>query len=86
MPKKRKLTTGEKGWAGLAVYVLLVDSIAWILDQETMSCSFGKWLQKPRSRRVTGAAWMIVTTHLFFSLPLPGEKTIKKVVLKCFTR
>lgn len=83
---KRKLTIGEKGWAGLAAYVLLVDSLAWITENETMSVSFGKWLQKPRSRRVTGAAWTIVTMHLFFSFPLPGEKTVKKVVLRCFSR
>lgn len=78
---RRKLTIGEKGWAGLATYVLLVDSIAWLNNEETMSCSFGRWLQKPRSRLVTGASWGIVTFHLFWSLPLPGQAFLKRKVV-----
>lgn len=83
----RKPTTGELGWVGLAAYVIAVDSYAWMnqckgnCDEETMSMSFGRWLQKPSSRIVTGAAWAIVTGHLFFSLPLPGQTTLKNVVV-----
>lgn len=81
----RRLTTGEFGWIGLAFYVVLVDSIAWRRQakqkqDETMSVAFGRWLQHPRSRIVTGACWLLVTSHLFVSTPLPGGKTVKKFV------
>ena len=85
MPK-RKLTCGEKGWIGLVTYVVAVDSIAWAKCDETMSISFGKWLQNPRSRKVTGVAWTIVTLHLFYSLPLPYQSTLKKFVVRCTTK
>lgn len=84
--RTRKMSYGEKGWIGLAAYVIFVDALAWAHDQETMSVSFGKWLQNPRSRRLTGAAWAIVTLHLFYSLPLPGQTTLKNVVRRMFPR
>jgi hypothetical protein len=84
MPRRR-LTTGELGWIGLATYVVIVDSIAWRNQvkgekDETMSLSFGRWLQNPKGRAVTGLAWGLVTFHLFLSTPLPGGKTLKKAV------
>lgn len=82
---KRTLTTGERGWIGLLAYVIAVDSIAWRnqlkgKDDETMSLSWGRWLQFPGSRTATGFAWALITCHLFLSMPLPGGKTLKKVV------
>lgn len=84
---KRKLTTGEKGWIGMALYVIAVDSYAFRrqvkgYNDETMSLSWGRWLQHPGSRAATGLAWAILTFHLFLSTPLPGGKTLKKVVTK----
>lgn len=84
---KRKLKTGERGWLGLLAYIIIVDSIAWRNqmkgeDDETMSLSWGRWLQLPRSRAVTGCIWTLLTAHLFLSLPLPGQKTLKNVVIK----
>lgn len=85
--KKRKLKTGERGWIGLLAYVIIVDSIAWRnqmkgKDDETMSLSWGRWLQFPHSRAATGVAWALITGHLFLSLPIPGQKTLKNVVIK----
>lgn len=83
---RRKLTTGEKGWIGLVVYVIGVDAIAWANQatnrrrDETMSVAWGRWLQHPASRAGVGIAWGIVSLHLFLSTPLPGEKTLKLVV------
>lgn len=83
--RKRKLTTGEKGWLGLVAYVIAVDGLAWRnqlkgKNDETMSLSWGRWLQHPASRSATGVAWGIITLHLFLSFPLPGGKTLKKAV------
>ncbi len=85
-PLKRKLTTGEKGWIGLVGYVIAVDSIAWKNQvnnrkkDETMSVAWGRWLQNPKSRMFTGVAWATITLHLFLSMPLPGEKTLKHFI------
>lgn len=83
----RKLKTGEKGWLGLLAYVIIIDTIAWRnqvkgKDDETMSLSWGRWLQFPHSRMATGFAWALITGHLFLSLPLPGQKTLKTVATR----
>lgn len=85
--QRRRLKTGERGWLGLLAYVIIIDSIAWRNqmkgeDDETMSLSWGRWLQFPRSRAATGAAWALLTAHLFLSLPIPGQKTLKSVVIR----
>lgn len=87
---RRKLKTGERGWLGLLVYIIIIDSIAWRNqmkgeDDETMSLSWGRWLQFPRSRAATGCVWALITAHLFLSLPIPGQKTLKNVVIKART-
>lgn len=84
---RRKLKTGERGWLGLLAYVIIVDSIAWRnqlkgKDDETMSVAWGRWLQFPHSRAATGVAWALITGHLFLSLPIPGQRTLKNVVIK----
>lgn len=86
----RRLKTGERGWLGLVAYIIVVDAIAWRnqmkgKDDETMSLSWGRWLQFPRSRAATGFAWAFITAHLFLSLPIPGQKTLKNVVIKTRT-
>lgn len=87
---KRKLKTGEKGWLGLLVYIIVVDTIAWRNqmkgeNDETMSLSWGRWLQFPRSRAATGCVWALITAHLFLSLPIPGQKSLKNAVVKIKT-
>lgn len=72
--RQRRLTTGDKGWAGLFLYVLIIDSWAWYnckvrkKGDETMTAAFGSWLMHPRSRWVTGAAWAGITLHLFWDI------------------
>lgn len=85
--KKRPMTTGERGWIGLILYIIAIDSIAWANQvrhkdrkDETMSVSWGRWLKCPKTRAATGFAWMVVSFHLFLMMPLPGEKTIKNIV------
>jgi hypothetical protein len=88
----RRFTTGELGWVGLVVFVVLVDSIAWANQatgrkkDETMSIAWGRWLQSPGSRVATGIAWATLSMHLFLSWPLPGEKCLKHVVQKAVLR
>lgn len=85
---KRRPTTGELGWIGLVAYIIVVDSIAWVRqqgkrpDDETMSLAWGRWIQNPAGRGATGLAWALVTGHLFLSLPLPGQRTLKSVILR----
>lgn len=85
MKPHRRLTTGELGWVGLVGYVVLVDSVAWRNQtknrkDETMSVAFGRSLQNPVARIGTLLAWGMVTAHLFWSVPLPGGKTLKRLV------
>lgn len=87
----RKPTTGELGWFGLVAYVAIVDSVAWRNQlqgkkDETMSLAFGRWLQNPWSRGATGLAWAVVTAHLFWSTPLPGGQTLKKIVTEQYRK
>jgi len=84
MRPRRRLTTGELGWIGLVIYVLFVDGTAWRNQtrgqyDETMSVSFGKSLKHPKHRIATIGAWVVVTAHLFWSLPLPGQRLVKKL-------
>lgn len=89
---RRKMTSGEKGWIGLVAYVLVVDSLAWanqvrgLKKDETMSVAWGRWLQHPRARYLTGIAWATMSLHLFLSWPLPGEKTLKHFVQALFRK
>lgn len=81
----RRPTTGELGWVGIVLYVVSVDSIAWKNESkgkkdETMSVAFGRSLQHPAARIGTLLAWLLVTAHLFWSVPLPGGKTLKRLV------
>lgn len=81
----RRPTTGELGWVGLVGYVVLIDAIAWKNQtknkkDETMSVAFGRSLQHPVARIGTLLAWGMVTAHLFWSVPLPGGKTLKRLV------
>ena len=88
----RKLTSGEKGWIGLVAYIIAVDSVACVNQvrdrrkDETMSVAWGRWLQHPRHRVLTGVAWATVSLHLFLSWPLPGEKTLKYVIQRTFRK
>ena len=79
--KRRKLSTGELGWVGISLFVVAVDTIAWIRQDETMSVSFGRWVQNPKGRAATGIAWATVSAHLFWSTPLPGAKVLKSAVI-----
>ncbi len=84
----KMLKTGEKGWLGLVAYIFIVNSIAWRnqakgKDDETMSLSWARWLEFPRSKTTTCLVWAIVTGHLFLSFPLlPGQKALKNAVIR----
>lgn len=64
---------GEAAWAGLVLAVLLYDMYAIRKGKETMSICWGRWLQKPSSRKVCVALWAALTSHLFISTPLPFQ-------------
>lgn len=74
-----KLTSATKFWIGLVGYVLLADGILWRRGHHTMSVQFGKWVQTRRGKLTCGAIWGGLTAHLFWSMPLPGQTTLKKV-------
>lgn len=84
----RKITYGEKAWAGLASYVVLADVLAWRKDKDTMSVAFGNWVQTPHGRAACAAVWGLLTAHLWWSCPLPGQTALrnKVVKVKCSTR
>lgn len=79
--KSRKSSVGELGWLGLAGYIVMVDCLAWRRNSETMSVAFGKALKHPGHRAATILAWGIVTCHLFCSIPLPGGRSLKKLIV-----
>lgn len=77
----RKVTYGEKAWAGLAAYVLVADCLAWHKDKDTMSVAFGAWLQTPHGKACCAAVWGLLTAHLWWSCPLPGQALLKRKVV-----
>lgn len=64
---------GAAAWAAMALAVLLYDAWAIRTRRETMSITWGRWLQTPSSRKVCVAAWAALTSHLFISTPLPFQ-------------
>lgn len=83
---RRKLTYGEKAWAGLTLYVLAADAVAWRRDKDTMSVAFGCWVQTPHGRAACAAVWGLLTAHLWWSVPLPGQTVLKRKVVSIRVR
>lgn len=75
-----KLSPGEKAWIGLGAYVLTADIILWRTDNDTMSIQFGKWLDSDRGKALCFLATAGMIAHLFWSLPIPGQTNLKKIV------
>lgn len=75
-----KLTPATKFWIGLVGYVLLADTILWRTENHTMSVQWGQWLQTRKGQAACGAAWGIMTAHLFWSMPLPFQSKARKVL------
>lgn len=46
-----------------------------------MSIQFGRWLQSEHGRKIAITGWGILTAHLFYSVPLPGQTVLKRVVM-----
>lgn len=81
MEIERKIEIGDYGWIGLVGYVLLVDGAAWRRKHQTMSMSFGRVIQSKRGRRLCLAGWALLTAHLWWSVPLPGQQILKRIVV-----
>lgn len=70
------MSAASKAWVGLAVYVIVVDSVLIFLEQKdgqvyfTMSTAFENALKHPVKRWPTTVSWVILTVHLF-DLVLP---------------
>lgn len=65
MSTVRKIEAGTAGWLGLAAAV-----VAWdLLAPETLSSAFRRSRTGPVRRVVIGAAWAVLTAHLFEVFP-----------------
>lgn len=77
----KKLSPATKFWGGLVAYVLFADGLLWRQQKDTMSVQWGTWLQSTKGRTVCVVSWAALTAHLFFGMPLPGQRTLKSVVV-----
>ena len=69
-------------WLGLFAYVVITDAYLMRTQHDTMSIQFGKWLQDPKSRKVCIAITGLVVSHLYWSVPLPGQRILRRVSTK----
>ena len=76
-----KLSPATKFWLGLVGYIVVADASLWRRQHDTMSVQWGTWLQSPKGRAACIAVWGGLTAHLFLGMPLPGQKTLKSVVV-----
>jgi hypothetical protein len=77
----KRLSPAARFWIGLGAYVLFADGFLWRRQHNTMSVQWGTWLQTPKGRYACIAAWAGLTAHLFLGMPLPGQKTLKSVMI-----
>lgn len=68
---------GAAAWAALALGILLYDAWAIRTKRETMSITFGRWLQSPGARKVAITTWAVVSAHLLWSYPLPFQSQFR---------
>jgi hypothetical protein len=76
-----RFSPATKFWLGLIGYVVVADGFLWRRQHDTMSVQWGTWLQSPKARTICVLAWSGLTAHLFLGMPLPGQKTLKTVVV-----
>lgn len=66
---RRIWRNGSTGWAILAAGVLAWNASHAHEEAEMLSQAFARGMQHPTGRFVVGAAWAILTLHLFDRLP-----------------
>jgi hypothetical protein len=73
-------TKAEKAWITLAGAIIITDLVLIYQDEETMSKAFARWILVPRKKKICIVATVILILHLYEECPLPGQKSIKKIV------
>lgn len=85
MRKLLKVRPGTWGWAGLAFYVLIIDTILLRLKKSkgnpycSLSEVFGDSLKHPRNRWPIIVIWLLLTAHLFGNLVPSRLEFVKKM-------
>lgn len=77
-----QLNKAQKAWIGLFVYVVISDAYLMRTKNDTMSICYGKWLEDSTSRKVCMAFTALIVAHLHWSVPLPGQKMLRRIVTK----
>lgn len=68
---------GAAAWAATVLAILLYDAWAIRTRRETMSVTYGRWLQHPLTRKVAIISWLSVSAHLLWSCPLPFQSSFR---------
>lgn len=63
------VTSGDRAWVGLLLYVACYDWWAHRTGRDTLSQSYGRALDSPRRRAPTVAVWAYLTAHLTRKIP-----------------
>lgn len=61
----KRVGRAQQAWIGLAIYVVLADSLLVHRREPTMSSAFREAVCHPRRRWPVIAAWAYLTLHLF---------------------
>lgn len=80
--RRPRIEKAEIAWLGLFAYVVIADGYLMRSSNDTMSIQFGKWLQDPKSRKVCIAITGLIVSHLYWIIPLPGQKILRRVSTK----
>lgn len=62
------MTSGDRAWIGLAVYVAVYDAVALVTGRDTLSQSYARAMSDGR-RWPTLALWAVIMGHLTGALP-----------------
>jgi len=63
------VTSGDRAWLGLLVYVAGYDWWAWRTGRDTLSQSYGRALDSPVRRWPTVVGWAYLVAHLTRTIP-----------------
>lgn len=66
---KARLESGDAGWVGLILYVVLFDVWQWHRGRPTLSICFGRWCQQRLGKVGLAVAWGSLSCHLFVGRP-----------------